>query len=235
MNVNTQSTRPRLWNGHDYSYRDSLNWLKGTHLIQFGGEYFHQWFHFDRYDNVVGGLTQLKYLVGNGGVQFTPDTLPRACSDRGHHELLARGVRTAQLPGHLRAVVCRGGWNDLSPPTWWLPARDPNLNLNPLGTPVASYATVENYSLYFNDAWRIKPNLTLNYGLNYGVQMPPYELNGAQDVLVDSEQQPSLPRKVTWQAVRQPPRTGRTTTHPRFLPGGYRRRRVEVSVQAVLG
>src|SRR5579862_1911528 len=80
MNDDTQSTRPRLWNGHDFSYRDSLNWLKGTHLVQFGGEFFHQWFHFDRYDNVSGQLTQPKYLIGNSGLNFTPNTLPVACT-----------------------------------------------------------------------------------------------------------------------------------------------------------
>ena len=31
MNIDTQNARPRLWNGHDYSYRDTLSWLKGTH------------------------------------------------------------------------------------------------------------------------------------------------------------------------------------------------------------
>ena len=61
-----------------------------------------------------------------------------------------------------------------------------NLSLNPLGTPVASYSVVNSSSLYFNDAWRLKPNLTLNYGLNWAVQMPPHELNGAQDILVDA-------------------------------------------------
>ena len=186
MNVDTQQTRPRMWDGHDYSYRDSLNWLKGTHLIQFGGEYFHQWFHFDRYDNVVGGLTQLKYLVGQGGVNFTPETLPIACTATLTTNCLPEGA--AGQPDYLSTYE---QWYAVE--TGMVSAANivatrtgANLNLNPLGTPVHSYATVESYSLYFNDAWRIKPNLTLNYGLNYGVQTPPHELNGAQDVLVDA-------------------------------------------------
>ena len=180
MNVDTQQTRPRLWDGHDYSYRDSLNWLRGTHLFQFGGEYFHQWFHFDRYDNVVGGLTQLKYLVGQGGIQFTPDTLPRACTDT----LTTNCLPSTYLATYEQWYATETGM--ISSANVVATRTGANLNLNPLGTPVASYATVENYSLYFNDSWRIKPNLTVNYGLNYGVQMPPHELNGAQDVLVDS-------------------------------------------------
>jgi hypothetical protein len=185
MNVNTQATRPRLWDGQDSSIRDSLNWLKGTHLIQFGGEVFHQWFHFDRYDNVVGGLTQLKYLVGGGAgsFDFTPDTLPVACTASVSTNCLPSASLGAYeqwystLAGMVQAanvVATRTG---------------PDLNLNPLGTPARSYDIVDSYSMYFNDAWRIKPNLTLNYGLNWTVQMPPYALNGAQDELVDQNNQ----------------------------------------------
>jgi len=189
MNVDTQNTRPRLWDGHDYDYRDSLNWLKGTHLIQFGGDYFHQWFHFDRYDNVVGGLTQLKYLIGDTGMVFPADTLPMACTATVTTGCLPEGA--AGQPDYLSTYeqwyTTLTGMVDAANIVATRTGAD--LSLNPLGTPVHSYATVESYSLYFNDAWRIKPNLTLNYGLNWGVQMPPHELNGAQDVLVDANNQ----------------------------------------------
>ena len=66
----------------------------------------------------------------------------------------------------------------------------PNLTPNALGTPAGSYDKVPTYSLYFNDSWHIKPNLTLTYGVNYGVQMPPYERSGTQDIMVDSNGTP---------------------------------------------
>ena len=53
-----------------------------------------------------------------------------------------------------------------------------NLNANPLGSPVQSVIQDPTYSLFFNDSWKIKPNLTLSYGLNWTVQMPPYDVNG---------------------------------------------------------
>ncbi|HLY19469.1 MAG TPA: hypothetical protein VKR61_19715, partial [Bryobacteraceae bacterium] len=180
MNVDAAGTRPRLWDGHDYDFRDTLNWLKGTHLFQFGGDIFHQWLHFNRYDNLVGGLTQLKYLVGSAGVQFKPNTLPAPCSGSlttnclpsdsvGYYEsyyaMLAGIVSSADI------VATRTG---------------SRLNLNPLGTPVRSYADINSYGMYFTDVWRIRRDLTFNYGLNWTVQMPPHELNGAQDVLVDA-------------------------------------------------
>ena len=71
----------RLWDGHDYGLRDNLSWLKGTHLFQFGGEYMYDWWHFDRYDNVVGGLTQLVEAESSSGINFDRAYLPMACSD----------------------------------------------------------------------------------------------------------------------------------------------------------
>ena len=46
------------------------------------------------------------------------------------------------------------------------------------------------YSVYFYDTWHVKPSFTLTYGLGWNLEMPPYELNGSQVELVDSNNQP---------------------------------------------
>ena len=52
--------------------------------------------------------------------------------------------------------------------------------LQPVGTPtVRSFATQE-YEGYFQDSWRWKPNLTLNYGVRWSTSTPVYERNGFQ-------------------------------------------------------
>jgi len=181
MNIDTQNARQRLWAGHDFDYRDNINWLRGTHLFQFGGEFFHQWFHFDRYDNVVGGLTQLVYDISGSGIDTTAYQ-PIGCT---------AAVTTNCLPAD--KVSTPGGWNALYAETLGMmdtatvvaTRTGANLSLNPLGTPLASYQIVDTYSVYFNDAWKIRPNLTLNYGLNWGAQMPPYDLHREQGILVD--------------------------------------------------
>ncbi len=58
--------------------------------------------------------------------------------------------------------------------------------MNPLGTPVRSNVTDQTWSIFFNDSWKIKPNFTLTYGLNYQIQMPPAEANGTQDIMVNA-------------------------------------------------
>ena len=180
ININTQQARNRLWDGHDYSYRDTLSWLKGTHLWQFGGEFFHQHWKFDRYDNVVGGLTQLVDDVNSSGIHMDENFQPVACTDK----VVTNCLPAAQL----------GNWNSfyaqvlgmVDQTSVVVTRTGSNLTANPIGTPVHSYVTNQTYSMFFNDSWKIKPNLTISYGLNYMIQMPPYELNGAQDMLTDA-------------------------------------------------
>jgi len=177
VNVDTQNARNRLWDGHDYSYRDSLSWLKGKHLFQFGGEFIHDHWKFDRYDNVVGGLTQLVDDVDNTGVDFSPTNQPIPCTT----SLTTNCLPSSEI----------GSWNSLYSQAAGIvdstsvvaTRTGNNLTANPLGTPLHSYVTDQTYSLFFNDSFKIKPNLTLSYGLNWTLQMPPIDLNGAQDVL----------------------------------------------------
>jgi hypothetical protein len=179
INVDTQDARARLWDGHDYDYRDGLSWLRGTHLLQFGGDALHQNWRFDRYDNVVGGLTSLVYNISSADLNMGSNFQPIPCTG---------SVTTNCLPS---SGV--GNWNGayaelagIVADTSIVATRSgANLNLNPLGTPVRSNVIGNSYSLYFNDSWKIKPNLTLNYGLNWNVQVAPYDVNGSQDVLVD--------------------------------------------------
>ena len=180
VNVDTQNARNRLWDGHDYGLRDGLSWLKGTHLFQFGGEYTYDHWKFDRYDNVVGGLTQLVDEVNNTGVDFSPAYQPIPC--------------TTSLTTNCLPSASIGSWNSLySQVAGIVDATNivvsrtgANLTANPLGDPVKSVLTDPSYSLYFNDSWKIKPNVTLSYGLNWTVQMPPVDVNGAQDVLTNT-------------------------------------------------
>ncbi len=184
LNVNTQQARARLWDGHDYEYRDSVSKLWGTHLFQVGGDFFHQWWKFDRYDDVGLGLTSLVYDVSADNVSFTPNFQPIPCGG---------GVSANCLPS---SEI--GSWNGLYGQVAGLVGASSivatrtgsNLTLNPLGTPARSLVTDQTWSVFFNDTWKIRPNLTLAYGLNYQVQMPPTDANGVQDILVDANNNP---------------------------------------------
>ncbi len=131
MNIDTQDARARLWQGHDYEYRDNISWLKGTHLIQAGGDFFHQWWHFDRYDDVGAGLTQLAYQISNSGIVMTPNVQPVACGG---------GVSANCLPSSELS-----SWNSLYSQVLGIVSSanivatrtGKNLQLDPLGRPFA--------------------------------------------------------------------------------------------------
>ena len=77
LNMDTQDARNRVWDGHDWTYSDTLNWVKGTHYIQFGGSIIHWWDHHVRDDQVVAGLPDMVYqLTKATGLKTSGDNRP---------------------------------------------------------------------------------------------------------------------------------------------------------------
>jgi hypothetical protein len=184
VNVNTQNARARLWDGHDYEYRDNVSYLHGTHLIQAGFDFFHQHWKFDRYDDVGLGLTSLVYDVSSDNFSFAPQFQPTPCSATLTANCITAGELSnwnsnyAQVAGMVAAssiVVTRTG---------------SNLTANPINTPVHSFVSDQTFSMFLSDTWKIKPNVTLSYGVNYQIQLPPTDANGVQDILTDTSGNP---------------------------------------------
>ncbi len=184
MNFDTQDARFRTWNGHDWTYNDSVSWLKGKHFFQIGGTFMHWWDNHVRNDNVTGSLTQLVYQINKGsGLKMTSDFQPPHCSE----SLSTNCLLTSQV----------GSWNSLYAEALGFVGTAQQLfvrggnNFSLTGAPyLQDHSITDQYALYFNDSFKITPNLTLNYGLSYAVQMPPHELNGVQDILTDSSGNP---------------------------------------------
>ena len=64
-NVNTQSIRTRFWDGHDHFFRDDVTLLKGHHLLNFGGQYQHNFNWHQRSDNGGGINFTTTYQIGD--------------------------------------------------------------------------------------------------------------------------------------------------------------------------
>ncbi len=50
----------------------------------------------------------------------------------------------------------------------------------PIGQGLSREFASDEYEVYLQDSWRLRPNLTINAGVRYSLYSPPYEVNGLQ-------------------------------------------------------
>jgi len=174
-NVDSQDVRQRQWDGHDWMLRDDLNQLHGNHLFQYGASYLRDYDYFTRNDNGIGIDAALVYQISNGSLSFPaayqPTGLPASQVtnwDTLYAEVLGMVSQTQAL--YTRTL--------------------PSLTLNPVGTPLYIHSILPKYDFYWTDSWKVKPTLTLTYGLAYNIDMPPYSPDGKQVVFVDDAGNP---------------------------------------------
>ncbi len=175
-NVDTQNTRTRFWDGKDNMIRDDVSILHGNHLFQFGGTYQRNWNFHERSDNGGGINFQPVYQLGTStgaGINLAgiiPGTVASADQTNfGRDYTAALGIVSIA-----QTAFTRSG---------------PQLTLNPPLTPAQDVSTIPYYNVYFSDSWRIKPSLTVTYGLGWTLEMPPVEQQGRQVELVDQSGQ----------------------------------------------
>lgn len=168
--VNRNNSLSRFWNGQDKVLRDDLSLVHGNHLIQFGGAWTRWFLQHQRNDNGLNMTTTPTYLLGTGEGIATPTTyIPSTVPANQYANWNSLYSQALGFVAETRVFYPRKGGV-----------------LQPFGTSIKSQNIVHNYNVYFNDTWKLRPAFTLIYGLGYQVQMPPYELNGNQPMVVDS-------------------------------------------------
>lgn len=200
-NTNNQSTRTRYWNGHDSQYRDDLTWIKGTHLLQFGGMYLRNNDTHKRNDNGESINTYEQYLIGDGnGTSLANFNISMCASAPTCYQPAGSG--SSAKYGNLYSMVLGMVDSTQGLFTRGLGTLTTGLPLNPSTScaisgvaatadcmsspPISADSILPTYSGYLTDSWRIKPKFTLNIGIGYTVEMPPYETTGGvQTVMVD--------------------------------------------------
>jgi hypothetical protein len=173
-NVNAQNTRTRFWDGKDHFFRDDVSWSKGTHLLQFGGQYQHNWNFHERTDN-------------GGGINYYPVYQLGAPSNAGAVDLSGLGSAFTN-PGLARDAAAVLGI--VTETQQAFTRSGSNLTLNGPLVPAFDQTTIPYYNIYLNDTWHLKGSITLTYGLGWSLEMPPVEAAGKQVVLVDANNQP---------------------------------------------
>jgi Carboxypeptidase regulatory-like domain len=184
--IDNQNTRTRYWDGQDKMIRDDVSWLKGSHLFQFGGNYQRNFLQHQRNDN--GGSIQASLFpvdilssAATNALNFA-GFIPPACSATITTNCLPAGTSTTNYKKYYAEAL-----GIVTQSQELYTRKGTSLTLQPQGSNALAQSVVPGYNLYFSDTWRMKPTITLTYGLGYQIEMPPYELNGGQTTMVDQD------------------------------------------------
>jgi hypothetical protein len=181
-NVDAQDIRTRIWDGKDNFFSDNLTKLKGDHLIQFGGQYQHNFNYHQRSDNGNAINFTTTYQVGDssGGGLISYTGLNAA----GLGSVTSNSNDARLLDAYFGMVT------DTQVANTYSKSASGGLSLNAPLTSIGANTSIPYYNLYVTDTWHPRPSLTLNYGLSYAIEMPPHERSGDQVMWVDANSKP---------------------------------------------
>jgi hypothetical protein len=132
--------------GNLFQFRQSFSYLHGTHTLKFGAEA-----RFNRDMSPFGVNPDGTYAFG-GGTAYAPIDIPSAS---GNHNLSVGDPLPDSLSGFLTGAPF--SYNTTVPASFTAVGND----FDEVGIHRSAY------NFYFQDAWKISPRFTLNYGLRY--------------------------------------------------------------------
>lgn len=151
-------------------FSDDLHWVRGNHTLSFGTDLY--FFRDNRisYSNSFSDASMNDAYLTTVGIANTTSPI-----DPGNNGLPAvaqnfgTSYNTAAMLEYGLLTEGDGVYNY-------------NRNGTPLaqGTPSDRRYAVNDYEFYGQDEWRMRPSLTLTYGLRWILEAPPYETNGLQ-------------------------------------------------------
>lgn len=183
IDVDTQRARTQGNFQRNKELADDFSKIKGSHTIVAGGDVRWLPIRAQRNDKVVGSLASLVAVMDAdvGGAQSLPAAdRPPTCGGA-ITTFCLNSAADIQTWDRLYAAAL-GIVDNISV----LATRDGSLNPLPFGTPLIANANMQAYDLYGQDTWRIRPTLTLTFGLAYGWQTPPTEAHNEQTFIVNA-------------------------------------------------
>lgn len=181
IDMDTQRARyQENWN-KDIQFSDDMNWIRGSHSMQFGAQLHALPYTHARADKVVGSLSSLLATIdGAGGFLNVPAVnRPVTCGSG----VTTNCLQSADLTNWNRYYASMLGLIDN---VNILATRDAKLNPLPFGTNLINHTNEFATYFYWQDTWRIKKSFTLTFGLSYGWQTAPTEDEGKQTVQIDT-------------------------------------------------
>ena len=164
-----------------HNFVDDLSWIKGRHTIQFGGNVtlvsnLRNRFGSAWDDAVTNPSFYKTNLIMNSVNQYLTETRGYKV-DSGFNSPTENAI-TALLGRYTQYTASFTFGHDGK--------------LLPLGSPSTRDFATQGYEGYVQDSWKIKDNLTFNYGVRYALWRPVYEKQGF-------EVQPTIPLGTYWE------------------------------------
>ncbi|MBZ5602090.1 MAG: carboxypeptidase-like regulatory domain-containing protein [Acidobacteriia bacterium] len=181
IDMDTQRARFQGQWQQDWQFVDDQTKIWGKHQFQYGVQVNKLPFTHARADKVIGSLTSLTAVVDGDQsyISIPAANRPITCSG----SVTSNCVPSNQTTSWDRYYASMLGLVDN---VSVLAVRDANLQPQPLGTFIRDVTNQWATYMYAQDSWRIKPSLTLYYGLSYGWQSSPTEQNNLQTVMVNA-------------------------------------------------
>ena len=157
----TRSTNPNTRHQTNWNFTNTINWLKGSHNLSFGGGFMRslQW---NDSTQVVPGINfGIQSGLDPADSMFTTGNFPGASTGNLND---ARALY-AFLVGRVTAVNGTSRLNEATNQYEYLGV------LNERGY-------MDEWNAFIQDSWRLKPTITMNMGLGYVVQLPLAAGNG---------------------------------------------------------
>jgi hypothetical protein len=182
IDLDTQRARFQAAWSQNGQLGDDMTKIFGKHEIRFGFQLDKIDFTHARADKVIGSITSLVALI-DGDQSYLPIPAanePAVCSA----SITGNCVPSNQLTNWDRYYASSLGMVDN---VGVLAVRNSNLQPQPLGTFLRDVTNQYASYFYVQDSWRIKPALTLYYGLSYGFQTAPTEANNLQTIMINAQ------------------------------------------------
>ena len=153
-----------------HQFTDSISWIRKNHTFDFGADFFLIRNNSTSFGNSFSDVQTNAVYLNTGGIANTSSPLdpfnngyPAVDSNFGPNYDSAATIVMGIFPeGDGIYNFARNG------------------NAVPQGQAIPRRFAINDYEFFGQDAWRVKPNLTVTYGLRWVLEAPPYETNGYQ-------------------------------------------------------
>jgi hypothetical protein len=167
LSAPTAQTRTTITSVPVTNVVDNLSWTKGNHSIQLGGNWrlIHQNHASD--SNSYNNASTNPYWLGGNPPDPSAIGMPSVNDGFGNPYEIAY----ANLVGTVPSLTNQWNYKITSPDGG---------SLLPDGSFQARHFKANEFEWYLQDAWRIKPNLTVTFGVRHTILQTPYETSGQQ-------------------------------------------------------